>query len=333
MKAARLHEYGPPENLKIEDIPEPTLQTPTDVRVAVHAASINPLDWKMRSGAQRGALRVSLPFTGGLDVSGEVLEVGPGVTRFSVGDLVYGCPDWRRDGSYAEQVVLDESLLAAKPASIRHLQAASLPLVGLTAWQCLLPKLTDTDNARVLIQAGSGGVGTFALQLAKHHGATVITTCSPRNNELVRSLGADEVIDYRTQNWWEEVSDIDLVLEAVGTEDRDRALTVVKKGGRVASINSGLPGNTAKYGPNCGVLATGLGLANFWLKGKLNGVDASTVVKRTRADQLEAIAKLVEEGVIKPVVDRVFPLEQIADAHVYGETGRIRGKVVIQIRA
>src|SRR4051794_15446387 len=155
MRAARLHAYGPPENLVVEEVPEPRIERPSDVRVAVRAASINPIDWKIRAGSQRGAIRLSLPWTLGLDVSGEVLEVGRAVKRFAPGDTVYGCPDHRRPGSYAEQCVLDQRLLARKPASITHAEAASLPLVALTAWQCLLPRLTERAGQRVLIQAGS----------------------------------------------------------------------------------------------------------------------------------------------------------------------------------
>jgi NADPH:quinone reductase-like Zn-dependent oxidoreductase len=331
MRAARLHAYGPPENLVVEDVPEPKVATATDVRVRVHASSINPIDWKIRAGYQRGIVRIRLPATLGLDVSGEVLEVGAAVTRFKAGDLVYGCPSWRRDGAYAEQCVLDEGLLAHKPVSLSHLEAASLPLVGLTAWQCLLPRLAEKPGQRVLIQAGSGGVGTFAIQLAKHHGAWVAATCSAANAELVRALGADQAVDYKHEKWWEILPDLDVILDAIGGDERSRALRAVKKGGRIASISSGLPENSARYGPNLGALATGLGIAWFWLRGRLRGVDAMTLIKVTRADQLAAIAKLADTRVIKPVIDQAFPLDAIAEAHRYGETGRIRGKVVISV--
>ncbi len=341
MRAALLSAYGPPENLQISQVPEPALERPDDVRVAVHAAAVNPIDWKLRSGGQRGAIRYRLPWILGLDVSGVVLEVGPGVTRFSPGDAVFGCPDYRRPGSYAEQCVLTEGCLAPKPAALSHVEAASLPLVGLTAWQCLLPRIARdeqqsesqrSERLRVFIQAGSGGVGTFAIQLAKHHGAWVATTCSPRNHDLVRRLGADRVIDYRTQRWWEELDDLDVILDALGGEERERALQAVKRGGRVASIVTGLPVNTKRYGPNLGVLATGLGVVGFGLRGLLRGVQASTVVKRNHADQLCAIGALVEARAIVPVIERTFALDEVAAAHALGETGRIRGKVVITVR-
>ena len=333
MRAARLHAYGPPENFVVEDVPEPRIEHPNDVRMAVRAASINPIDWKIRAGSQRGAIRLTLPWTLGLDVSGEVLEVGSAVTRFKPGDMVYGCPDHRRPGSYAQQCVLTDRLLARKPASISHVEAASLPLVGLTAWQCLLPRLAESPGQRVLVQAGSGGVGTFAIQLARHHGAWVAATCSERNHAKVLGLGAQQVVDYKNARWWEVVPDLDVVLDALGGEERDRALAAVKRGGRVASISSGLPENSKRFGPNLGVLVTGIGIAGFWLRGRFRGVDASTVIKRTNATQLEAITDFVERGVIKPVVDRTYPLAEIAESHRYGESGRIVGKVVIEMPA
>lgn len=331
MRAARLHAYGPPDNLVLEEVPPPPLKTSNDVRVEVHAAAINPIDWKIRAGFQRGAIRLSLPATLGLDVSGVVTEVGVGVTRFKVGDEVYGCPDHRRDGAYAEEVIVDEQLLAPKPPSLSHVEAASIPLVGLTAWQCLLPRIRQ-PNQRVFIQVGSGGVGTFAIQLARHHGCHVTTTCSPRNEALVRDLGADEVIDYRRANWWEVLGEVDVILDALGGEERARALQTVQRGGRVASIVSGLPGNTKTYGPNLGVVMTAVGIAGFALRGAMRGVDAATVIRKTDADQLAEITELLEGGTLRPVIDEVFPLERVADAHTYGETGRIRGKVVLQVR-
>lgn len=329
MRAARLHEYGPPERLIVEEVPDPAIERPTDVRVAVRAAAINPIDWKIRAGLQRGALRYRLPWILGLDVAGEVLETGPGVTRFAVGDAVFGCPDWRRPGSYAEQCVLDESLLAPRPASLSFEEAAAVPLAGLTAWQCLLPRLAERQGQRVLIQAGSGGVGHLAIQIAKHHGAWVAATCSDRNRAFVEGLGADRVVDYRTERWWEAVPDLDVILDALGYDERELALRHVKRGGRVASIVSGLPHATERFGPTLGALATGLGIGWFWLRGRLRGIDAATVVKRTLPDQLEHLGRLCDQGAVKVHLDRTFPLEAVAEAHAYGETGRIRGKVVI----
>ncbi len=331
MRAAVLDEYGPPSVLQVREVEAPEITRPHQVRVAIHASSINPIDWKIRAGLQRGAIRYRLPRALGMDFSGVVVEIGSGVTQFEVGDEVMGSPSHTGPGCYAEQTVVSAVEIAKKPANTSHVEAATLPLVGLTAWQCLIPRLTEQDGQRVFIMAGSGGVGSFAIQLAKHHGAWVATTCSERNRELVLGLGADQHIDYRTTKFEDVLSDLDLVLDSLGYEATQRALPLVKKGGRLASIVSGLPGNTAKYGPNLGVAATGLGIAQLKVQGWRHGIDASTVVKRPRGDQLAEIATLVEQGAIRPVIDRVFPLDDIAQAHEYGETGRISGKVAIQV--
>jgi NADPH:quinone reductase-like Zn-dependent oxidoreductase len=332
MRAAVLDTYGPPSVLSVREVDPPPLTRPNEVRVAIHASSINPIDWKIRAGMQRGAIRYTLPRALGMDFSGVITEIGEAVTDFEVGDEVMGSPSHTSPGCYAEQTVVAAAEIAKKPANLDHVEAATLPLVGLTAWQCLLPKLAEHAGQRVFIMAGSGGVGSFAIQLAKHHGAWVATTCSERNRSLVEDLGADLHIDYRTTRFEDVLSDLDLVLDSLGYEATQRALPLVKRGGRLASIVSGLPGNTEKYGPTLGVAATGLGIVQLKVQGWRLGIDASTVVKRPRGDQLAAIASLVEQGAIRPVVDRVFPLDDIADAHAYGETGRISGKVAIQVR-
>ncbi|MEZ4318690.1 MAG: NADP-dependent oxidoreductase [Myxococcota bacterium] len=332
MRAAILDAYGPPENLTVREVDPPALASPTAVRIAIHASSINPIDWKIRAGLQRGAVRYTLPRALGMDLSGVITEIGPSVTGFQVGDAVYASPAHTAPGCYAEETVVEASEIARKPTNLTHVEAATLPLVGLTAWQCLLPKLAEAPGQRVFVMAGSGGVGSFAIQLAKHHGAWVATTCSARNAELVRSLGADAVIDYTTTKFEDELSDLDLVLDTMGYEHTERALPLVKRGGRLSSVVSGLPTNTERYGPNLGVLATGLHIANLRVRGWMRGITAATVVKRPLGSDLLQITELVEQGVLKPVVDRVFPLDAIAEAHAYGETGRIRGKVAIAIR-
>ncbi|MCA9567159.1 MAG: NADP-dependent oxidoreductase [Myxococcales bacterium] len=332
MRAAVLHAYGPPENLVVEEVPEPVLDHPHHVRVAIHATSINPVDWKIRAGSQRGAIRYRLPRILGMDLAGEVLEVGTAVTRFRPGDEVYASPDWKGHGTYCEQAVIHEGQLALRPTSIDVLGAASLPLVGLTAWHCLHDALAERPGQRAFVMAGSGGVGSFAIQLCRHFGAHVATTCSGRNAELVRDLGADEVIDYTTTPFEEVLHDLDIVLDTLGHEATDRVLPLVRRGGLLASIVSGLPENTERFGPELGVLATGLHIAHLRLKGLRHGITARTVVRRPSGDDLAAIAGLVDAGAIRPVIDRVFPLEHIAEAHAYGETGRIRGKVVIDCR-
>lgn len=332
MRAAMLEAYGPPENVVVREVDPPPPPRAGEVRVEIHASSINPIDAKLRAGAQRGAIRYRLPRATGMDLSGVVTELGPGVTAFAVGDEVWGSPSHLAPGCFAEETVVAADQIARKPTSLSHVEAATLPLVGLTAWQCLLPKLAERPGQRVLITAGSGGVGTFAIQLAKHHQAWVATTCSARNAELVRELGADEVIDYTTTAFETVLSDLDLVLDAIGHDETDKALRCVRRGGRLATIVTGMPENTERYGPELGVAATGLHIVALKVRGWRLGIDASAVVKRPRGDQLAQIAALVDQGVIRPVVQEVFELDRIADAHRMLETGRVRGKLAIQIR-
>ncbi len=329
MKAARIHEYGPPSVFRIEDVPDPEPGR-DDVLIEVHASSVNPVDCKIRRGGQRGAIRYRLPWILGLDLSGEVLAVGDRVTRFAVGDQVWASPTHRRPGCYAERIVVKEKELGKKPESLSHTEAASLPLVALTAHQCL-EAAGVAEGHRVLIQAGSGGVGSVAIQLAKRRGAHVITTCSARNADYVRELGADEVIDYREVDWREAVADLDMVLDALGVAERRQALSVVKKGGAVVSITAGLPGYTKRYGPLGGLVATGWAMLGYKLAGLFRGKRALAVLKRCRGDQLDELAALVDDGALRPHVSEIFPLEAIADAHTKSETGRVRGKLAIAI--
>ena len=218
MRAARLHAYGAP--LVLEDVPEPELG-PADLLVQIHASSINPIDFKIHAGGQRAFVRLSLPWVTGLDLSGTVLAVGSKVQGFQVGDAVYGSPTHTRPGTFAERIAVDHAQVAHKPPSLSHTQAASLPLVFQTAWACLMPALTRAPGQRVFIHAGSGGVGTLAIQLAKHHGAWVATTCSQRNHQLVRDLGADQVIDYRSTPFEDALEEpVDILLDALGGQAR-----------------------------------------------------------------------------------------------------------------
>ena len=333
MKAARIHEYGEPDVFRIEEVEEPTCG-PNEVLVAVRASSVNPIDYKIRGGGQRSVVWLSMPSKLGLDLSGVVTEVGAKVTRFAVGDEVYASPSHRRIGTYAERIAVRESELAHKPTNLTHEEAASIPLVGLTAWDCLVGAANVQPGERVLVQAGSGGVGTFAIQLAKALGASeVLTTCSPRNHELVRDLGADVCIDYRTQNWEEVAKDVDVILESVGGDDVGRAIRTVRRGGRVACITAGLPTYTKQYGPALGLTAmVGKTATRMLCAAVGRNVKLRFVTRAPSGKNLQAITELIEAGKIRPVIDRVFPLDAIADAHRYLETGRARGKVVIGIR-
>ncbi len=331
MRAARIHEYGAPELLKVEDVERPQ-PGPKDVLVRVLASSVNPVDFKIRGGHQRAVIRLRFPWILGMDLSGVVESVGAKVTQFSPGDEVFSSPSHFRMGCYAEYVAVREDELARKPASLDHLQAASIPLVGLTAYQALMNSAQLRAGERVLIQAGSGGVGTFAIQLAKHVGAHVITTCSERNHELVRALGADEVIDYHKTPFEEAAGKVDVVMDTIGGDHLDRALKILKPGGRLLSITPRMPDFTKKYGPALGLVMLGFRIASLWLRARFSGGKMSVVTRSPSGAELQKIAALIEEGAIKPAIDKVFPLEKIVEAHRYMETGRARGKVVIDLR-
>lgn len=329
MKAARIYTYGSPDVFKVEDIARPTVR-PNDVLIEVHASSVNPIDYKIRQGGQRGGIRYTMPVVLGMDVSGVVLEVGSQVKRFKVGDEVYSSPTHQRQGTYAEYVAVDADAVALKPKNITHAEAASIPLVGLTVWESLVYKRQLKAGEKVFVQAGSGGVGTFAIQFAKAMGAYVATSCSTRNVELVTELGADEVIDYTQQDFDAVLRDYDHVIEALGQPYLDRSLALLKRGGHIASLNAGLPKNTEKWGPLLGLLLTGWNIVAFKLRSRLfHGVQTSQILRQTKGEFLEQITRHIEEGSIRAVIDRSFPLAEIAEAHRYIETGRARGKIVI----
>ena len=330
MQAVLLDRYGPPDVLRLAEVPDPT-PGPRDVLVRVRASSVNPVDCKIRAGGQRGVLRYALPWILGLDVSGEVAAVGEQVTRFAVGDAVFGSPSHRRPGCYAELVAIDAGELAHKPGSLTHIEAATLPLVGQTAWMCLMPWLTERPGQQVFVQAGAGGVGSLAIQLARHHGAHVATTCSPKNAQLVSSLGAAQIIDYRTQRFEDVLSEQDIVLDSLGGQARRRAMGVLRRGGRLATIVSGMPGYTERFGPNLAVVAALVAMGRMKVQGLLAGVKTASVLRKPDAQILAQLAALVEQGALRPVVDTVYPLAEIAAAHAHVETGHARGKVAIAV--
>ena len=333
MRAIRMKSYGGPEVLTLEHLAAP-VPGPHDVRVAVHAAAVNPVDFKIRSGGQRAVVWLTLPWTLGMDVSGEVLEVGAKVTGFAVGDQVVSSPSHRRMGCYAEEVVIRADEVALKPKSLSHVEAASLPLVALTAWDALVGALQVKRGQRVLIQAGAGGVGSVAIQIAKHLGAEVLATCSAANIELVKKLGADVAIDYRAQDWREVARGCDAVLDSLGGEALHGAIDTVKRGGRVACITPGLPEFTDKYGSGLGLVVFGGWMAGVMLRARvLRGVKVQLVTRAASGQKLTEVMRLVEEGALEPLIDRVYPLEEAAEAHRYLETGRAKGKVVLSVRA
>lgn len=330
MKAFLLDRYGKTSNTRIGEAPVPAVGD-HDVLIRIHAASVNPVDFKIRDGDLKQVLPFRLPFILGNDLAGEVVQVGAQVTRFKPGDAVYTRPDKTRIGAFAEFISVREQDVAPKPANTDMVQAASLPLVGLTAWQALVERANVKPGQTVLIHAGSGGVGAFAIQLAKHLGATVATTTSTKNVDMVKSLGADIVIDYTQQNFADVLRDVDVVLDTLGAANVEKSIKVMKPGGKVISISGPPDAAFAKEFGLAWPLQLVMGLLSYRVRraAKRHGVDYSFLFMHPSGEQLRRIAGLVEAGSIGPVIDKVVPFEQVADALAYVETGRARGKVVV----
>jgi NADPH:quinone reductase-like Zn-dependent oxidoreductase len=308
MKAVRIHEYGNSSVLQYEDAPIPIIES-NEVLIRVVAASVNPVDWKIREGYLKEMIHYEMPLTLGWDVSGVVESVGSNVTRFKEGDAVYSRPDIKRNGTYAEYVVVREAELAFKPQTISHTEAAALPLTGITAWEVLINTANLIAGQKVLIHAGSGGVGSLAIQLAKSRGAYVIATTSAKNRALLKSLGADEVIDYKTQKFAEILHDIDVVFDTLGGDIQELSWLVLKPGGILVSIVSPPSDDKAK---------------ELGVRGAFVFIEPSAVI-------LEQLAKLVDEGKVRPIVGAEFALKDIAKAHALSETGRSVGKIVLHV--
>jgi len=306
---------------------------PSDVVVAIAATSVNPIDLKLRDGEFKAVLPQKMPLILGGDLAGVVLAVGANVRGFKVGDEVYAHPQTDRIGTFAERIAIAEADLALKPASLDMVHAASLPLVALTAWQVLVERAQVKPGQKVLIHAGSGGVGTIAIQLAKHLGATVAATTSTGNVDLVRSLGADVIVDYRKDDFTKLLSGYDVVLNSLGPDVLEKSLSVLKPGGKLISI-SGPP--DPAFGREIGaswVVRQLLGLLSSKIRNKTKkqGVDYSFLFMRADGAQLAEIAKLVDAGTIRPVIDSVFGFDETPAAMKRVESGRSRGKVVIQV--
>jgi alcohol dehydrogenase len=333
MKAFVLDRYGRGQPLRLADVPEPVLKG-GDVLVEIHAASVNPIDYKIRTGEFKLILPFKLPVALGSDLAGVVTKVGAGVTRFKPGDAVFAHPDASIIGTFAEYIAVPEADLALKPDSLTMEEAASVPLVALTAWQALFERATVKAGDKVFIQAGSGGVGVFAIQLAKHAGAIVATTAGAGSADLVRSLGADIVIDYRSQDFATVLSDYDFVLNSQDAETLTKSLGILKPGGRAISIS----------GPPDPAFAKAIG-ANWFVQqvmrllsakvrrqAKSKGVTYEFLFMQANGAQLAGIAALIDAGSVRTVVDRVFPFTDTNAAMAYVETGRAKGKVVIKIK-
>lgn len=307
MHAVLLHQFGGPEELKYEETSVPVIN-PDEVLIKVYATSVNPIDWKIRQGQRKGAEAV-FPIILGRDVSGVVEEVGSQVTSFQPGDEVYSCPGISRNGTYAEFIAIHADEVAFKPRSVGHELAAAIPLAGQTAWQGIFDHGGLQSGQKILIHGAAGGVGSMAVQLAKWKGAYVIGTASGKNAAFLKELGADEVIDYKMEDFSEKLKDIDLVFDTIGGETQERSLKVLRPGGILVS--------TVGIKDQAAISAKGLRGAHF-----LAHPDAS---------QLEELAELIDEGKIRPIVSKIMPLKDAAEAHRLSEEGHIRGKIVLQV--
>ncbi|TGL47980.1 NADP-dependent oxidoreductase [Leptospira meyeri] len=332
MKAYTINRYSKKDKLNLTDEPEPILKE-NDVLVQVHSAGINLLDSKIKSGEFKLILPYKLPLILGHDVAGRIIQVGSKVQKFKVGDEIYARPKDFRIGTFAERIAIDESDVAIKPTHLTMEEAASLPLVGLTVWQALIEKANLKKGQKVLIQAGSGGVGTFAIQLAKYLGATIASTTSESNFELVKSLGADILIDYKKNNFETILKDYDVVLNSQDGLTLHKSLRILKPGGKLISI-SGPPDPKFAEETN---LSWFLKFVTHMLSHKVRKeakrlkISYTFLFMRANGIQLNEITSLINEGSIRPVVDKVFPFYQLNEALAYVESGRAKGKVVVKI--
>lgn len=332
MKAALIDRYGSKAPIRVADIPVPSIGD-KDLLVQVRAASVNPLDFKIRRGKLKVLLKYRFPLVLGNDLSGIVTAVGAGVTRFKPGDAIYARLDKDRIGAFAEFAAVREGAAAPMPANVTFEEAASLPLVALTAWQALIEIGKLSAGQKVLIHAGSGGVGSMAIQIARHLGATVLTTAGQRNAGLVKQLGADVAIDYRSVRFEDVARDCDVVLDSAGGETLLRSFACVKPGGVVVSIGDTPSTAFARsWGLNpVMVFVVGLMSRKAEAAARKHQARFEYLFMRPDGEQLRLIAQLVESGEIKPVIDKVFSLDHVGDALAYSESGRATGKVVIKV--
>lgn len=333
MKAFIVEKYGKKEALKLAEMPLPVLEE-NEVMVEVYAAGLNLLDSKIKSGEFKLILPYKLPLILGHDVAGVITQVGKNVKQFKQGDEVYARPSDFHIGTFAEFIAISEKDVALKPKSLSMEEAASIPLVALTAWQALVENARLKRGQKVFIQAGSGGVGTIAIQLAKYLGATVATTASEKSFPMLKDLGADVLIDYKKEDFELVLKDYDVVLNSQDAKTLDKSLRILKPGGKAISI-SGPP--TPDFAKSIGApwfvkIVLSLISSGIRRKARKLGVDYSFLFMRADGQQLQQISKLIEEGAIRPVVDKAFPFEQTAEALEYVESGRAKGKVVVKLK-
>ena len=334
MKAFVVERYGDADTVRAGDMPDPKAGA-HDVLVRIHAASVNPLDLKIRDGDLKAILPYRAPFVLGNDLAGTVVAVGARVTRFTAGDEVYAHPDQNRMGTIAELIAIHQDDVATKPATLTMAEAASIPLVGLTAWQALVERADLRPGQKVLIHAGAGGVGTIAIQLAKHLGASVATTASATKADLVKNLGADVVIDYRKQAFETILHDYNVVLDTIGGETLDKSLQVLKPGGTVISVAGPPdPAFAKEFGVNP-VIRLAIAALSYRIRrrARRHQVTYSYLFMKASGDQLRELTALIDAGIIRPVVDSVFDFDQTREALAHLEQGRNKaGKVVIRMK-
>jgi len=310
MKAISIANYGPlDEIIRITDVPTPT-PGPQDILIQVRAAGVNPIDWKIAEGYMQSMRSFPMPLTLGNEVAGIVATAGSGVADFSNGDEVYVRLDPAKCGAFADFVAVDATLAAPKPKSVDFTTAAGIPLAGLTAWQALFEHLELKRGQQILIHAGSGGVGSFAIQFAKHIGAEVATTVGPDGLDMATALGAKYAIDYKSQRFEDVVKDFDAVFDTLGGETQARSLRVLKRGGALVTL---------------------VGISADQSVAEKLGVSMKGMSMHPDGKQLAEIAGLVDAGAVKPIIDRIFAFDQAKQALIYSKSGRAKGKIVIRM--
>lgn len=311
MKAIVIDQYGGKEQLKERELDRPSIKA-DQVLLEVHATSINPIDWKLREGYLKEMLPFEFPIVLGWDAAGVIAEIGESVTDFQPGDRVFVRPELTREGTYAEFIAVEDHLLAKMPDTMSFEEGAAMPLVGLTAWECLVEQAGVKEGDKVLIHAGAGGVGTHAIQIAKSFGAYVATTASDENGDFLKSLGADQVIDYKSEAFEEAVSDFDIVFDTMGGDIQAKSFGVLKKGGFLVSIAEPPSEEEAeKY-----------------------GVKTGYVFLQPEGKKLRKLAELYSDGKLKPAIGETFPFsaEGLQEAHAASETHHARGKIVVKVK-
>ncbi|EEL69813.1 MULTISPECIES: NADP-dependent oxidoreductase [Bacillus] len=332
MRAMVIDKYGKVP-IRMTEMPTPEINE-YEVLAEIHAASINPIDFKIRDGKVKLLLKYKMPLILGNDFSGVIVKVGTKVTQFKVGDEIYARPRKDKIGTFAEYIAIHEDDIALKPKNLTFEEAASIPLVGLTSYQALHDIMQLQKGQKILIHAGSGGVGTFAIQLAKIMGATVATTASEAGENLVKSLGADEIINYKKEKFEDILKNYDAVFDTLGGTTLEKSFDIIKSEGNIVSV-SGMP--NARFGKEFGsgffkTLLFSLASKKLTALEKKHNAQYSFLFMKPSGDQLRIIAKYIESGQIKPIIDRIFSFEDTQKAMEYSESGRAKGKIIVKIK-